>query len=60
VDCAGVVIGFPAADSRWRAALRRRFAGFLTDAPATFTITRAASVLEAAALGRSLLPRPAR
>jgi hypothetical protein len=56
VDCAGVVIGFPAADSRWRAALRRRFAGFLTDAPATCTITRAASVLEAAALVRSLLP----
>ncbi len=44
VDCAGVVIGFPAADARWRAALRRRFASFLTDAPATFTITRGAHV----------------
>ena len=42
VDCAGVVIGFPGADPRWRTALRRRFAGFLTDAPATFTITRGA------------------
>ncbi len=42
VDCAGVVLGFPAADPRWRAALRRRFAGFLTDRPASFTITRGA------------------
>jgi hypothetical protein len=42
VDCAGVVIGFRAPDRRWRAALRRRFAGFLTDAPASFTITRGA------------------
>ncbi len=42
VDCAGVVFGFPAADRRWRAALRRRFAGFLTDSPASFTITRGA------------------
>jgi hypothetical protein len=42
VDCAGVVFGFPAADRRWRAALRRRFAGFLTDEPASFTITRGA------------------
>ena len=42
VACAGVVFGFPAADRRWRAALRRRFAGFLTDEPATFTITRGA------------------
>jgi hypothetical protein len=42
VDCAGVVFGFPTADPRWRAALRRRFAGFLTDAPAKFTITRGA------------------
>ena len=40
VDCAGVVFGFPAADRRWRAALRRRFAGFLTDEPAVYTITR--------------------
>jgi hypothetical protein len=42
VDCAGVVFGFPASDPRWRAALRRRFGGFLTDAPASFTITRGA------------------
>jgi hypothetical protein len=42
VACAGVVFGFPAADRRWRAALRRRFAGFVTDEPATFTITRGA------------------
>jgi hypothetical protein len=42
VDCAGVVFGFPAADRRWRAALRRRFAGFLTEEPAAFTITRGA------------------
>ena len=48
VDCAGVVIGFPAADSRWRTALRRRFAGFLTEAPATFTITRGAHAGERA------------
>jgi hypothetical protein len=44
VECAGVVFGFPAADRRWRAALRRRFAGFLTDRPATFTITRGESL----------------
>ncbi len=42
VDCAGVVIGFPSADRRWRASLRRRFAGFLTEAPAAFTISRGA------------------
>ncbi len=48
VDCAGLVIGFPAADKRWRVALRRRFAGFLTAEPATFTITRGARVREGA------------
>jgi hypothetical protein len=42
VDCAGVVFGFPGAERRWRAALRRRFAGFLTEEPAAFTITRGA------------------
>ena len=42
VECAGVVFGFPAADRHWRATLRRRFAGFLTESPATFTITRGA------------------
>jgi hypothetical protein len=42
VNCAGVVIGFQAPDPLWRAALRRRFAGFLTDGPASFTITRGA------------------
>ncbi len=42
VECAGVVFGFPAADRRWRAAVRRRFAGFLTGEPATYTITRGA------------------
>ncbi len=44
VDCAGVVFGFPGADRRWRAALRRRFAGFLTEEPAAFTITRGATL----------------
>jgi hypothetical protein len=39
-DCAGVVFGFPGTDSRWRAAVRRRFAGFLTDAPPSFRIHR--------------------
>jgi hypothetical protein len=57
VDCAGVVIGFPAPDPRGRAALRRRFAGFVTDAPATVTTAReVASVLDAGGLVRSLLP----
>jgi hypothetical protein len=46
VDCAGVVISFPAPDAQWRTALRRRFAGFLTDAPEAFTITRGAYVGE--------------
>jgi hypothetical protein len=49
VNCAGVVFGFPATDPRWRAALRRRFAGFLTETKATFTITRGAQGGERAA-----------
>jgi len=51
------VIGFPAPDAHRRAVLRRSFAGFLTEAPATFTVSGGVSqALEAAALLRSLLP----
>lgn len=46
VDCAGVVIGFSDTDPRWRTAVRRHFAGFLTDAPARFIITRRAQPRE--------------